>query len=89
MSKLLSPLEVRRLVTEEVERLYKRRADNWAPIELPTGKNPEPVPTRAMYKQVTGSRRLADPPPHSTMTAHERARIIAQIFSVVRKSGLK
>jgi hypothetical protein len=89
MPKLLSSPEVRRLIAEEIERLYKRRASHWEQVELPATKGPEPVSPRMLYKRVTAGKRLAAPPRHGTMTAYERVRMLADTFAIMRRLGLK
>lgn len=89
MSKLLSSPEVSRLIAEELERLYQRRASYWEQAGPPATKDPQPVFPRTLYKSVTAGKRLAVPPRHGTMTAYERTRMLADTFAIMRRLGLK
>lgn len=89
MSKSLSSAEVHRLIAEELDRLYMRRASYWDAVEPAPVRRQEPVPTCTLYKPAPGKMRLAATPQDSTKMAHERARLFAQISSVVRSRGPK
>lgn len=84
----ISPEEVRRLVTEELNRLCELYGIR-EPLEQPIVKSVAPAFAKILYKRTVGRKRLAAPLRHGTMTAYERAKIVADIFSIMRSYPLK